>query len=123
MGRYKDYDRGPKRGGYDDDQSTDERGSGVRPSPSRTNAPAERSRSTASQVLGATAESVGTVKMYNADKGFGFVGQDDGGKDVFVHATALTRGGLSALTVGQRVRMKVGQGKKGLEAQTIELLD
>jgi len=61
--------------------------------------------------------------MYKADKGFGFVGQDSGGKDVFVHVTALTRAGLTELTEGQRVRMKVGQGKKGLEAQTIELLE
>jgi CspA family cold shock protein len=61
--------------------------------------------------------------MYKADKGFGFVGQDGGGKDVFIHATALARAGLSGLAEGQRVRMQVGQGKKGLEAQTIELLD
>ncbi len=61
--------------------------------------------------------------MYKADKGFGFVGQDNGGKDVFVHASALTRAGLSGLTEGQRVRMQVGQGQKGLEARSIELLD
>ena len=61
--------------------------------------------------------------MYNADKGFGFVGQDNGGKDVFVHASALTRAGLSGLTKGQRVRMQVGQGQKGLEARSIELLE
>jgi len=123
MGRYKDYDRGPKRGGYDDDQKSEEQAAQVRPSPSRPSAPAERSRATASQVLGSTIESIGTVKMYNADKGFGFVGQDGGGKDVFVHATALTRRGLNVLAVGQRVRMQVGQGQKGLEAQTIELVD
>ena len=46
-----------------------------------------------------------------------------GGKDVFVHATALARAGLSGLAEGQRVRMQIGQGQKGLEAQTIELLD
>src|SRR5580765_6170869 len=81
-------------------------------------------RSTApSQVVGQTKESIGTVKMYKTDKGFGFVGQDGGGKDVFVHATAHARAGLSALTEGQRVRMQIGQGKKGLEAQAIELLD
>ena len=66
---------------------------------------------------------MGTVKVYKTDKGFGFVGQDGGGKDVFVHATALARAGLSGLVEGQRVRMKIGQGQKGLEAQTIELLD
>jgi cold shock CspA family protein len=123
MGRYKDYDRGPKRGGYDDEQNSQESVSGVQPSSTRRSAPVERDRSAASQVVGSTIESIGTVKMYKADKGFGFVGPDDGGKDVFVHATALTRAGLSGLAEGQRVRMQVGQGKKGLEAQTIELMD
>jgi CspA family cold shock protein len=61
--------------------------------------------------------------MYRVDKGFGFVGQDDGGKDVFVHATTLARAGLNGLSEGQRVRMQIGQGKKGPEAQAIELLD
>ena len=77
MGRYKDYDRGPKRGGYDDDQKSDDRGSGARPNYPRPSAPAERCL-TASQVVGSTTESIGTVKMYKADKGFGFVGQDGG---------------------------------------------
>ena len=71
----------------------------------------------------ATEECIGSVKWYNADKGFGFVGQDGGGKDVFVHATTLERGGLSALAEGQRVRMQIGQGRKGPEARSIELLD
>jgi CspA family cold shock protein len=83
----------------------------------------KRSRTIPSQVTGQVAESIGTVKLYKADKGFGFVGQDGGGKDVFVHATALARAGLSELVEGQRVRMQIGQGQKGLEAQTIELLD
>jgi CspA family cold shock protein len=123
MGRYKDYDRGPKRGGYDDDQNSDDRASGVRPNFPRPNAPAERRPAPASQVVGATSESIGTVKMYKADKGFGFVGQDDGGKDVFVHASALARAGLIVLAEGQRVRMQIGQGQKGLETRSIELLD
>jgi cold shock protein len=123
MGRYKDYDRGPKRGGYDGDQQSADQASRARPNYLRPNAPAERRPATASQVAGSTTESIGTVKMYKADKGFGFVGQDGGGKDVFVHATALARAGLSGLAEGQRVRMQVGQGQKGLEAQTIELLD
>jgi CspA family cold shock protein len=123
MGRYKDYDRGPKRGGYDDDQNSDDRASRAGPKYPQPSAPVERRSTPASQVLGSTTESIGTVKMYKADKGFGFVGQDGGGKDVFVHATALARAGLSGLTEGQRVRMQVGQGRKGLEVQTIELLN
>ena len=123
MGRYKDYDRGPKRGASDDDQRSDDRPSGARPNYSRPSAPTERRPAPASQVVGSTTECVGTVKMYKADKGFGFVGPDGGGKDVFVHATALARAGLTGLTEGQRVRMRVGQGQKGLEAQMIELLD
>ena len=83
----------------------------------------ERHRPATSKVTGQTRESVGTVKMYNTDKGFGFVVPDGGGKDVFVHATALGRTGLKGLAKGQRVRMQIGQGKKGEEAQDIELLD
>jgi CspA family cold shock protein len=73
--------------------------------------------------VGPTEECIGSVKWYNGEKGFGFVGQDRGGKDVFVHATTLERGGLSGLTEGQRVRMQIGQGQKGPEARSIELLE
>jgi CspA family cold shock protein len=72
---------------------------------------------------GPTEECVGSVKWYNVEKGFGFVAQDRGGKDVFVHATALDRSGLSELPEGQRVRMQISQGQKGPEARSIELLD
>jgi cold shock CspA family protein len=124
MGRYKDYHREPKGGGYNDDQKSDDRTTAIRPTYPRPSAPpAERRPDPTSQVVGPTTESVGTVKMYKTDKGFGFVGQDNGGKDVFIHASALTRAGLSGLTEGQRVRMQVGQGQKGLEARSIELLD
>ena len=84
---------------------------------------AERRPATPSQVMGQVSESIGTVKLYRADKGFGFVGPDGGGKDIFVHATTLARAGLSGLAEGQRVRMQIGQGQKGPAAQTIELLD
>ena len=73
--------------------------------------------------VGPTDECLGSVKWYNTVKGFGFVAQDRGGKDVFVHATTLDRSGLSELAEGQRVRMQIGQGQKGLEARSIELLD
>jgi CspA family cold shock protein len=46
---------------------------------------------------------LGTVKFYNETKGFGFIAPNDGGKDVFVHATALERAGMGSLTDGQQV--------------------
>jgi CspA family cold shock protein len=61
----------------------------------------------------------GSVKWYNAEKGFGFVAPLDGSKDVFVHATALERSGMRTLNEGQRVRMRVISGRKGLEVSTI----
>jgi cold shock protein len=73
--------------------------------------------------VGPTTECIGSVKAYNVERGFGFVGQDGGGKDVFVHARTLQRGGLGELAEGQRVRMQTAQGQKGLEARSIELLD
>ena len=72
---------------------------------------------------GPTEERLGSVKWYNANKGFGFVTADRGGKDVFVHAATLGRSGLSELPEGQRVRMQISQGQKGPEARSIELLD
>ena len=70
-----------------------------------------------------TEECLGSVKWYNVERGFGFVAQDRGGKDVFVHATTLGRSGLNELAEGQRVRMQISQGQKGLEARSIELLE
>ena len=85
--------------------------------------PAFRPSSRQQDDAGPTMEAAGCVKMYNPERGFGFVAQDGGGKDVFVHATTLARGGLATLTEGQRVRMQIGQGSKGLEARSVELLD
>jgi CspA family cold shock protein len=72
---------------------------------------------------GPTEECLGSVKWYNVEKGFGFIAQDRGGKDVFVHTTTLDQSGLNELAEGQRVRMQIGQGRKGPEARSIELLD
>ena len=63
----------------------------------------------------------GTVKFFNTEKGYGFIGPDDGGKDVFVHATALERAGLTTLDDGQPVWIGVVQGTKGPEAATVRL--
>lgn len=71
--------------------------------------------------LSAATEMAGTVKWYNAEKGFGFVSPEGGGKDVFVHATALERSGLTTLSEGQAVRIGVVQGSKGPEVASVSL--
>ena len=64
---------------------------------------------------------MGTVKWYNAAKGFGFIVRDCGGKDVFVHASALERAGITGLNEGQRVFVGVAEGRKGPEAASIQV--
>lgn len=54
----------------------------------------------------------GTVKFYNDQKGYGFIQPDNGGKDVFVHATALQRSGLQALSEGQKVSFETGEDRR-----------
>jgi CspA family cold shock protein len=54
----------------------------------------------------------GTVKFYNDQKGFGFIQPDDGGKDVFVHATALERAGLRSLAEGQKVSFDTQEDRR-----------
>jgi CspA family cold shock protein len=54
----------------------------------------------------------GTVKFYNTQKGFGFIQPDGGGKDVFVHATALERAGLSTLSEGQKVEFDTEEDRR-----------
>jgi CspA family cold shock protein len=54
----------------------------------------------------------GTVKFYNGQKGFGFIQPDDGGKDVFVHATALERAGIRSLAEGQKVSFDTQEDRK-----------
>ena len=59
---------------------------------------------------------VGTVKWFNATKGFGFIKPDDGGQDLFVHPTEIQMSGYRQLAEGQRVEFEVGEGKKGPQA-------
>ena len=63
-----------------------------------------------------TVEEIGTVKWYNANKGFGFIAPDRGGKDIFVHASVLERSGIMGLAEAQRVAVDVADGQKGPEA-------
>src|SRR5260221_1807786 len=64
----------------------------------------------------------GAVKWFEPDKGYGFISPDGGGKDVFIHITALRRSGVNTLGPGQRVRVDVVDGKKGLEADRITVI-
>ncbi|GAA3255968.1 MULTISPECIES: cold-shock protein [Nonomuraea] len=60
----------------------------------------------------------GTVKWFNADKGYGFIAVD-GGKDVFVHYSAILMDGYRALEQGQRVEFEITQGQKGPQAEAV----
>jgi CspA family cold shock protein len=55
----------------------------------------------------------GTVKWFNASKGFGFIQADDGSKDVFVHISAVEKAGLSGLNEGQKIQYELVRGKDG----------
>lgn len=64
----------------------------------------------------------GTVKWFNAEKGFGFITPDDGGKDVFVHHSAIMVNGYRTLDENQRVTFEVTQGAKGPQAEQVKPL-
>lgn len=59
---------------------------------------------------------IGTVKFFNADKGYGFIAPEDGGKDSFVHITAVERAGMATLTQNQRVSYDVELDRRGKES-------
>ena len=63
----------------------------------------------------------GTVKFFNMAKGFGFIAPEGGGKDVFVHVSAVEAAGLRSLTEGQRVSFEIEADKKGPKAVDIKL--
>lgn len=64
----------------------------------------------------------GTVKWFNAEKGYGFITQDDGGPDVFAHFSAIQETGYRTLDENQRVEFKITQGPKGPQAEDIRKL-
>ena len=64
----------------------------------------------------------GTVKWFNAEKGFGFIAQEDGGVDVFVHYSAIQSQGYKSLDENQKVEFDVTQGPKGPQAENVRPL-
>ncbi|MGH3082433.1 MAG: cold-shock protein [Gaiellaceae bacterium] len=64
----------------------------------------------------------GTVKWFSNEKGYGFITQDDGGKDVFVHHSAITGEGYKSLAEGAKVEYEVEEGPKGPQASTVSVV-
>jgi CspA family cold shock protein len=64
----------------------------------------------------------GTVKWFNSEKGFGFISQDEGGPDVFVHFSAIQAGGYRSLEENQKVSYTVTQGNKGPQATAVTVI-
>jgi CspA family cold shock protein len=64
----------------------------------------------------------GQVKFFNATKGFGFIAPEGGGKDVFVHVTAVQQAGLRSLTEGQNVSFDIEADKKGPKAVNLKIV-
>ena len=68
---------------------------------------------------------IGTVKFFNEHKGFGFIAPDDGGKDAFVHISAMERAGISQLREGQKLRFELVSDQKSgkMSAESLAILD
>ena len=64
----------------------------------------------------------GTVKWFNAEKGFGFIAPEDGSQDVFVHYTEIQGSGFRTLEENQKVEFELGEGAKGPQAQQVRAL-
>jgi cold shock CspA family protein len=89
----------------------------------RQSAPRDRDRAPRAPRGGGGAGGQGTVRFFNAEKGFGFIEPDDGGDDVFVHYSAIAdRGGYRSLDEGQRVEYTASPGQKGLQADSVDPL-
>jgi cold shock protein len=81
-----------------------------------------RATTSSERSSGTSVEETGTVKWFNVDKGFGFIARDGGGKDAFVHVSALERSGLTGLNEGERVTFGFAEGRKGPEASWVRLV-
>ncbi len=67
---------------------------------------------------------IGTVKFFNTDRGYGFIAPEDGSKDAFVHISALERAGISSLSEGQKVEYELQRGQNGKSsAENLKLVD
>ncbi len=67
---------------------------------------------------------IGTVKFFNTDRGYGFIAPEDGSKDAFVHISALERAGISSLSEGQKVEYELQPGRDGKSsAENLKLVD
>jgi cold shock protein len=86
--------------------------------PRRSNFEATTSNGSSS---GTGVEETGTVKWFNDEKGYGFIAPNGGGKDIFVHVSALERSGIEGLSEGQPVIVDVVEGRKGFEAAKVRL--
>ncbi len=64
----------------------------------------------------------GIVKFFNSDKGYGFIMPDDGGRDIFVHVTAVSRAGLDTLNQGQKVEFEIEPDKKGKGPKAVNII-
>jgi CspA family cold shock protein len=125
--RDRDYGQGGGGGGYRQDgggggggyrQDSGGRGGGYRPD----SGGGGYRQDSGGAPRGPSQSVEGAVKWFEPDKGYGFISPDGGGKDIFVHITALRRSGVQTLAAGQRVRVDVVDGRKGLEADRVVLL-
>jgi CspA family cold shock protein len=121
-GRQDEYRRDDR--GRDDRGRDDSRGGGYDRGPSSRGGSSSGGSSSGGSSSGGSSSgggAHGTVKWFNAEKGFGFIEPDDGGQDVFVHFSAIAdRGGYRSLDEGQRVTYEASPGQRGLQADHVE---